>query len=77
MRVHVTLKRQVQAQPAAREAALARVLEAGGMSLGNRKRFERYGIITGDVDPDGLTRVRGLDEVEAVEVDRKRFASGA
>jgi hypothetical protein len=75
MKVHVTLKKAVQSDPATRDAALARVLEEGGMRLDNRKRFERHGIISGEANPSRLDKVKSLPEVEAVEVDEEKFAS--
>jgi hypothetical protein len=73
VRVHVTLKRSVASDPAARQDALARVLAAGHMSLANVPRFERHGIITGEttgeLSPLPLDRLRGVSGVDAVEVD--------
>ena len=74
MKVHVTLKRRIAFDPGARQAALARVLAAGRMSLGNLGRFERYGIITGEPKPERIDRIRALPEVEAVEVDEEESA---
>jgi hypothetical protein len=69
MKVHVTLKKAVASDPAARRAALERVLAAGRMSFGRPGRFERYGIITGEAKPENIERIRALPEVEGVEVD--------
>ncbi len=74
MRVHVILKKEVLDSPA-KEAALARVLKAGKITLDNRQRFERHGIITGEAEPALLSRVRDLDEVESVETDQERFVT--
>jgi len=75
LKVHVTLKGPVQADPEARQKALERVLETGKMSLANRKRFEQFGIITGELDPEQLSKVRQIPEVEAVEADEEKSAS--
>jgi hypothetical protein len=75
MKVHVTLKRSVQMNRKARDAALARVLQESGIRLTDRKRFERYGIISGEANPARLEMVKDLPEVEAVEIDEERFVS--
>jgi hypothetical protein len=75
MKVHVTLKKTIQTDPRTRDAALARVLEEGGITLDNRKRFERHGIISGEANPSRIDRVKDLPEVEAVEIDEEKSAS--
>jgi hypothetical protein len=71
MKVHVTLDQAVARDPVARQAALGRVLAAGRMTLGNPGRFERYGIVTGDMDPAHLERVRAVAGVLAAELDEQ------
>lgn len=71
MKVHVTLKQAVASDPGARRGALDRVLAVGRMSLGNPRRFERYGIITGEPAPGRIARMRALPEVDAVELDEE------
>ncbi|HUL79384.1 MAG TPA: hypothetical protein VL691_19125 [Vicinamibacteria bacterium] len=76
MKVHVTLRKSVAGDPAARQAALERVLAAGRMRLGNPRRFEKYGIITGEPNLGLLERLRSLPEVDAVEVDEEDGIAG-
>lgn len=76
MKVHVTLKRSVVSDATGRRAALARVLAEGHMSLGNPGRFERHGIITGEVNPLLLERLRAIPEVDAAEVDEEEGITG-
>jgi hypothetical protein len=71
----VTLKGSVQKDPEARQKALDRVLAVGKMSLDNRKRFEQFGIISGDLSPEHLSSVEAIPEVEAVEADEEKSAS--
>ena len=71
MKVHVTLDKALARDPVARQAALGRVLSAGRMSLGKPARFERYGIITGEMDPAHLERVRAVAGVLAAELDEQ------
>ena len=74
MKVHVTLQKAVARDPVAREAALGRVLLAGRMSLGKPVRFERYGIITGEMDPEYLECVRAVAGVLAAELDEQTLS---
>ena len=69
MKVHVTLDAALARDPAAREAALEQVLEAGRMTLANPGRFERHAIITGEIAPERLDAVRAVAGVLAAEVD--------
>jgi hypothetical protein len=71
MKVHVTLDKAVVRDPVARQAALGRVLAAGRMTLGNPRRFERHGIVTGEMDPANLERVRAVAGVLAAELDEQ------
>jgi len=71
MKVHVTLDKALARDPVARRAALGRVLSAGRMTLGNPGRFERYGIITAEMDPEYFERVRAVADVLAAELDEQ------
>jgi hypothetical protein len=69
VKVHVTLDEALARDPAAREQALERVLRAGRMSLTNRARFDRFAVITGEIDEERLAAVRAVAGVLAAEVD--------
>ena len=75
MKVHVTLDLAVARDPVSRQAALGRVLAAGRMTLGNPGRFERYGIVTGEMDPAHLERVRAVAGVLAAELDEQALSN--
>ena len=74
MKVHVTLERSVASNPVARRLAFYRVLAAGQIVPANPGRFARHDIITGDMAPERLDRVRAISGVMAVEVDDEEFA---
>lgn len=75
MKVHVIVRQDVQRDPVARRATLHRILEAGHLELDNPERFEQLGILTASAAPDtDLEAIRGLDGVEAVEVDQLKHA---
>jgi hypothetical protein len=74
MKVHVTLERAVASNPVARRLTFYRVLSAGQIVPGNPGRFARHDIITGDMAPERLDRVRAISGVMAVEVDDEEFA---
>ena len=69
MKVHVTLERAVASNPVARRLTFYRVLAAGQIVPANPGRFARHDIITGDMAPERLDRVRAIPGVEAAEVD--------
>jgi hypothetical protein len=69
VKVHVTVSAAVASDSRAREALLESVLRAGCMSLANRARFERYGVITAEIEPERLDQVRAVPGVLAAEVD--------
>ena len=74
MKVHVTLKPEVRSDSDAKARALRRI-EGAGVRDVNLKRFERYGIITGEVDPAKLAEVQEMDVVKAVEPEGRKSAS--
>jgi hypothetical protein len=74
MKVHVTLERSIAADPVARRLAYYRVLAAGGLVPRNTARFERHGIITGEILADRLDRLLAVPGVEAAEVDDEETA---
>lgn len=69
MKVHVTLHEAFATTSEARQTALERVLQAVELRHLNQRRFERYGIITGEIDDDQLPTLQGLPEVQSVERD--------
>jgi len=75
MKVHVTLRQEVARDPVARQAALQRVLSAGRMTLGHPERFERYGIVTGEMDPERLESVRAIAVVLGAELDEHTLST--
>ena len=74
MKVHVTLEKSVASNPVARRLAFYRVLAAGQIVPANPGRFARHDIITGEMAPEHLDRVRAIPGVEAAEVDDEEFA---
>jgi hypothetical protein len=72
--VHITLKKQVREDPEAKLAVRRLLEEILGVKLLNPKRFERYGILTGDVDEAAVAKIAQMEEVEAVEQDRERHS---
>jgi hypothetical protein len=69
VKVHVVLEQSVASDPVARRLALYRVLGAGQMLCENPGRFDRHGIITGEIKADRLERIRAVPGVEGAEVD--------
>jgi hypothetical protein len=74
MKVHITLTERARSSASEREKAL-KVLESSAHLTGiNAKRFERYGIATGDLPEDQLDFVRRLECVASVEKDSAQRA---
>lgn len=74
MKIHVTLESDVRNDPAAKQRALEEIGAVGIRDI-NWKRFERYGIISGELDSSRLAEVRQLRSVKAVEADEQRRTS--
>jgi hypothetical protein len=75
MKVHITLEPSVRNDPVAKSKVLARLENEAGVRDVNLKRFDRYGIVSGEVDEHKVEDVRRMSEVKAVEADERRFAS--
>lgn len=74
MKIHVTLREDVRKNVAAKQAALDKVLRAGIHDF-NHKRFERYGVISGDLDDEAsVEALQGISEVSSVERDTEKLA---
>ncbi len=72
--VHVTLRREVTEDAAAKAAALGRI-QAAGLSGLNQKRFDRYGIASGLADDAAVAAIRAMgDIVSGVEPDCEKRA---
>ena len=69
MKVHITLTEQVRANEEEKLRALEKIESEGALSGVNMPRFRRYGIVTGDIPPDRLDRVRALACVQSVNTD--------
>jgi hypothetical protein len=75
LKVHVTLREETRQNPEARRAALDKIVQASGMQNVNQKRFERYGIITGEVEDEArMKALESLAEVGSVEKDSEKSA---
>lgn len=72
MKVHIVLKGSVLDSAQEKQTAFERVTALGVNNI-NMRRFERYGIISGDIESNQLNAIKNLREVEAVEVDGKKF----
>jgi hypothetical protein len=72
--VHVILKEEARADERLREL-LRRTIAALGMQRINQKRFERYGVLTGEIDESRLPEIEEIAGVQAVERDRQRHSS--
>ncbi|MBL8693719.1 MAG: hypothetical protein JNJ88_06430 [Planctomycetes bacterium] len=72
IRVHVTLQESIANDPDQRQRARQLIVELHGMQNANLKRLERFGILSGDVEPSAVQKIRTLKEVAAVEIDGQK-----
>lgn len=71
--VHVTLKEEARVNPKLK-LRLQQLIAALGMRGINHKRFDRYGVLSGEIDEAQVPKIQQMDEVEAVECDRARHS---
>lgn len=73
MKVHVVLDKNARQDAQARKAAFDALVRHGLVGL-NQKRFERYGVASGEISPDLMDSLRRVPGVKAVEPDEQRRA---
>ncbi len=72
MLVHVTLDAGLQNDQPEKRRTYERIVQLSGMKAINEKRFERYCIMSGEIDPlFELARLQKLPGVVSVEHDRQ------
>ena len=71
VKVHVTLKAGVAATDDAKKLLLKAITSAGVSGV-NQSRFDRYGLVSGMANENALDRIREVEGVRAVEVDKTR-----
>jgi len=76
MKVHVTLQSHVREHPEMKSRVLEK-MQAAGIQNVNVQRFERYGIVSGDLDSSKLETIRQMPDVKTVEIDEQRQSSDA
>ena len=72
MKVHLTLTRNARSSPEARELALERLGEVVDLADVNLSRARRFGVVTIEVSPDLVEKLRRLDVVQSVSADEER-----
>jgi hypothetical protein len=72
IRIHITLEEDLDV--AAKNRALS-ALMAKGLSDVNRRRFQRYGVVSGFVPYGRLKILRAVPGVKAVEADSEKRVS--
>jgi hypothetical protein len=75
MKVHIALASEIRANPEAKREALEKIKSTVEMSDINLRRFERHGIISGELtSQDAMERVEQLDVVQSVSRDGTQSA---
>ena len=73
--VHITLREEVRNDPKTKELAYNKILQIAGLHDVNERRFDRYGILTGELDDDHqVLELQKLPEVSSVEKDSQKYA---
>ncbi len=73
IKIHITLRPEIANDPERREAALEEIQRVSGLREVNRKRFERYGLVSGVVNENKSHEIRNLGSVASAEADQERF----
>jgi hypothetical protein len=73
--VHITLKKSIREDSAAKQAVLEKLVNDYGVTEVNMQRFERYGIVSGVVSVSEIGKIQILPEVQAVGRDGSKQAT--
>jgi transcription antitermination factor NusG len=73
VKTHIVLDAEKAEAPEARKEVLSQIRKKFDISEVNEKRFERYGVLTCDIEEELLDDVRRIPGVAGVEVDRERY----
>lgn len=76
VKVHISLDKVKAGGSKARSEILDAIRGRADISGINEKRFERYGVLTCDLDDSRLDAIREIPGVAAVEVDSERYLPG-
>jgi len=75
VKTHIILEEDKVDAVEDRTSVLAKIRAKAGISKINEKRFERYGVLTCDLDDSLLDEVSKIPGVRKVEVDQERDLS--
>jgi len=74
MKVHISLDIDHLPDKQSRIEVLEALQKAFALRNVNRKRAERYGIISAEVDPQDIEGISAFDKVKSCEADEKQRA---
>lgn len=75
MKVHITLREEVRHSSEAKCLALRKLQTEAKVQDVNLRRFERHGIVSGEMLPENLSIAKMMDEVQSVSVDSVQQAA--
>lgn len=73
VKTHIVLDAEKAEAPEARKKVLSQIRKKFEISEVNEKRFERYGVLTCDIEEGLLDAVRRIPGVAGVEIDQERY----
>lgn|GEM_PF-2748699 len=73
VKTHIVLDEEKANAPEARKEVLSEIRKKFDISEINEKRFERYGVLTCEIEEEMLDDVRRIPGVAGVEVDQERY----
>jgi len=76
MKVHITLIPSVRSDPGKRQDVLQKLLSEADLSEVNLKRFERHGILSGEMPKEKLPVAEKMNAVQSVSPDGVKWALG-
>lgn len=74
MKVHIVLDDSTRQNPEAKETVLRRLVDEVELAEVNLARFQRHGILSGELPDQNLSRAEKIDGVKSVSVDTVRKA---
>ncbi len=76
-RVHATLEPSIRKDPLLKQQLLETILRQLHVVNLNEERFQRFGIISADIDASRIDDMRSVAGIKSVEEDQQKFAQGA
>jgi hypothetical protein len=75
VKIHASLSSAFRISPELKRTLKSRLLAQFDLQNFNERRFDRFGVISADIDPRHLDRLRRAEGVESVSLDGVKLAA--